>query len=681
MMTRLRRFSADRFYPLILLLVVLLAHGLLFLRQGFYWDDFPITWIAETYGTAGLARYFSTNRPIWGLLYQFSAGLLGNQPWQWQLFGLFWRWVSGLLFWLLVRQVWKDQPRAAALAGLALAVYPGFGQQAIGRVYGHFFWVLALFFFSLYAGLRAMEGGRWRWAWLGGAMTASLINLLTLEYFFLLELARPLWYAAALRTAKREETFRLNRLISHCLPFLALFGGAAVWRAFFFPYQTNNYTPLLFQNLQRDFWGTLVNQIGSAMLQIRAAAALGWVEAFRLPVWSDFGRWSSLLYFGVLIGSALLTLLAVHSFASGGNPSQRRSPLSQMLVIAAFWLLVAGVPFYVTGLPVRLEFPNDRFTLAFLPGAALLAAGLIESLPLKAGVRVVLAVCLIGFSSGRDFVTTNEYRRSWELQQNFFWQLVWRAPGLQPGTLLMTNDLPLRYYSDNSLTAPLNWIYAAENRSLQMDYHLFYPAVRLGSPNLPALQPALPVTVDFLAATFTGSTDQVVVLYFQPPACLRVVDGEVEQDNLFLPALIRQAAVNLSSSRWIVAQPGRPAQPPAFLYGSQPAHGWCYYFQKGDLARQQGNWQQAAALGDEAFALGDYPNDPAERMPFIEAFAHVGRWQDALEQTRLAADVSPAMQPVLCRLWQRIDRQTEASPQKTQALSQIADWLSCDINP
>jgi hypothetical protein len=198
---------------------------------------------------------------------------------------------------------------------------------------------------------------------------------------------------------------------------------------------------------------------------------------------------------------------------------------------------------------------------------------------------------------------------------------------------------------------------------------------------LPALQAGLPVGVDFLAATFTSSTDRVVVLYFQPPACLRVVDGEVEQDNLFLPALIRQAAANLSSTRWITAQPARPARPPAFLYSDEPAHGWCYYFQKADLARQQGDWQQAAALGDEAFTLEDYPNDPAERMPFIEAYAHVGRWQDALEQTRLAADISPAMQPVLCRLWQRIDRQTEAGAQKTQALAQAADWLNCDINP
>ncbi len=680
-MKRLNRLSAEHFFPLILLLVVLLAHGLLFFRQGFYWDDFPISWIAETYGTAGLARYFSTNRPIWGLLYQASTALLGNSPWQWQLFGLFWRWLSALTFWLLVREVWKDQPRAAALSALALAVYPGFGQQAIGRVYGHFFWVLALFFFSLFAGLRALKGGRGRWAWLGAACAASLVNLLTLEYFFLLELARPLFYAAALRRPEQEGQFRISRILFHSLPFALLFVGAAVWRAFFFPYQTNNYTPLLLQNLQQDFWSTLLNQIGSAAEQIRTAAVLGWVEAFRLPDWAALGRLSSGLYVAALIGSGLLTLIALQPLSSGGKPSQRRIPVLQMLTIAAFWLLLAGIPFYVTGLPVRLGFPNDRFTLAFLPGAALLAAALIESLPLKALVRLTLAAFLIGFSGGRDFWTANDYRRDWELQQTFFWQLVWRAPRLQPGTIVMTNDLPLRFYSDNSLTAPLNWIYAPEERSPQMRYHLFYPAVRLGSPNLPALQPGLPVSVDYLAAVFHSSTDQALVVYFQPPGCLRVVDGEVERDNLFLPALIREAAVHLSSTRWIVAHSDLPARPPDFLYPREPAHGWCYYYLKADLARQQGDWPQAAALGDEAFALGDYPNDPAERMPFIEAYAHVGRWQDALEQTRLAADISPAMQPVLCRLWQRIEEQTGADPLKDRARAELADWLNCDINP
>ena len=42
--------------PLLLLLVCLASYGLLIPALGFYWDDFPISWIGETYGAAGLER-------------------------------------------------------------------------------------------------------------------------------------------------------------------------------------------------------------------------------------------------------------------------------------------------------------------------------------------------------------------------------------------------------------------------------------------------------------------------------------------------------------------------------------------------------------------------------------------------------------------------------------------------
>ncbi len=350
-----------------------------------------------------------------------------------------------------------------------------------------------------------------------------------------------------------------------------------------------------------------------------------------------------------------------------------------MLLAGVFLLLVAGVPFYLTGLPVRLGFPNDRFTLPFIPGSALTLCGLLYLLPpgRKSWPRILLAAALIGLSAGYHFANSTAYRRDWNLQKAFFWQLTWRAPGLAAGTTLLSNDLPLRFYSDNSLTAPLNWIYAPGNRSQEMDYMYFYPSVRLKDGLLPALRPGLPIKVDYLAAAFHGSTDQAVVIYYQPPACLRVIDAQVEQDNLFLPVQIRSTAAQLGSSRWILPDPPAAARPPAHYYDPEPAHGWCYYFQKADLARQQGDWPRVAELGEQAFALGDYPNDPAERLPFIEAYAHLGRWSEAYDQSRLAAEISPAMGPVLCRLWQRIAENTPADAEKEAIIQQVSAEIPC----
>ena len=63
--------------------------------------------------------------------------------------------------------------------------------------------------------------------------------------------------------------------------------------------------------------------------------------------------------------------------------------------------------------------------------------------------------------------------------------MVWRAPGIVPHTIVLLNEGALPYYADNSLTAPLNWIYDPGNRSSEMDYVLFYPTSRVGGTSWP----------------------------------------------------------------------------------------------------------------------------------------------------------------------------------------------------
>ncbi len=683
MIDRLRRWlSAPLKDSLILLMFLgacLLAYGLLFLWQGYYWDDYPLTWIAHTYRLEGLARYFSTNRPLWGLLYQISSLVLGEAPWQWQLFGLFWRWLSAVLIWLTLRCVWPRQPFAAVLAALFSLVYPGFGQQPIGRVYGHFFLVLCCLIFSLYASLRTLRGGRRQRLWLGIALLTSLANLVTLEYFFLLELVRPLLFAFSPAMAGFKPRERILRALNAWLPFALIFLAAAAWRFFFFPYQTNNYQPLALERIRESPLNGMLQLLWTWLHQTWTAGIAAWAKAFTPPDPGRLGLLNFALYLTAFLGGLWITLLLLIKSsppASSREDGRRRSGL-EMAACGLFALGISGWPFFLTDLPVGLVFPNDRFTLPFILGSGMLLAGLFSFLPLKSSLRIGLAAVLIVPSIGYQFLNATHYRRDWSLQKSFFWQLVWRAPGLAEGTTLLTNDLPMKFYSDNSLTAPLNWIYAPENRSQEMSYLLLYPSLRLGRTELPSLQTGLPIDLDYLTARFHGSTDQTVVIYFQPPACLRVIDGEIEADNLFVPVDIREAAARLGSTEWILPHPGDPAEPPGFLYDPDPAHGWCYYYEKADLARQDGDWQQVAALGDQAFSLDDYPNDPAERLPFIEGYAHVNQWERAAELSRQSADISPAMHPVLCRLWQRIASQTPASAEKDQILQSMLSELSC----
>jgi hypothetical protein len=63
-----------------------------------------------------------------------------------------------------------------------------------------------------------------------------------------------------------------------------------------------------------------------------------------------------------------------------------------------------------------------------------------------------------------------------------------------------------------------------------------------------------------------------------------------------------------------------PQIPPQIVFGPEPFHGWCYYYEKADLARQRGDWGEVMRLGNEVFDNELIPGDPIEWMPFLQAY-------------------------------------------------------------
>jgi hypothetical protein len=61
--------------------------------------------------------------------------------------------------------------------------------------------------------------------------------------------------------------------------------------------------------------------------------------------------------------------------------------------------------------------------------------------------------------------------------------------------------------------------------------------------------------------------------------------------------------------------------PPLIPFGAEPAHTWCYYYEKAALARQMNHWDEVTHLGEEARKLGYAANDPVEWLPFLQAYA------------------------------------------------------------
>ncbi len=652
-----KKHEMKKLHPSIILLVTaIFAYGLLMPQLGFYWDDLPMSWIRYQLGVDAMTKYFSTNRPVWALLYQLTTRVLPHVPIYWQVFALFWRWIGAVTLWAIVKKLFPQREKFALTLSLLFLLYPGFNQQWVSYLYSHFFIVLFFFLFSIFLMLRGRTIS---------ALIFSALNLWMMEYFFVLELIRPFIIWTSLRDISLTPRERFTRTLKLWTPYLAVFALAVLSRVFIFNNQIYGFS------LKDEIFKApvaaitlLLQSISSSLWTVTGAA---WALIFQFPNPAMDGPRTSALY-----GLVVVTVAALILFV-GRNQVQveERSGRDIKLVIAlgVVMILLGGPPFWLTNVPVSLGFPANRATLSFMLGVSFVFAGLLELIPSK--IRYAIVVAFVALAAGRQFLWANEFRRDWTYHKNLFWQMTWRAPGLEKNTIVLINE-ELEYYADNSLGAALNLIYAPDNHTDVVDYVLFYPTNRVSL----SLNLNVPVEYDFLAGTFNGNTSQAVIFYYSPPRCLRLLDPEIDSVNRLIPddSLLRDAAL-LSSTAPI--QNEAIARMPD-MYGTEPAHGWCYYFQKADLARQQGDWEQVVLLGDKAFALDDYPNDPIERFVFIEGYAHVGNWEKAVELSMDSYGVSKKYTgPLLCKLWDRIARETENTPEQNVTLDEVQSKLEC----
>jgi hypothetical protein len=664
--------AARLVHPAVVLLVVsVLAYGLLLNQMGFFWDELPMSWIRYELGPEAMTKYFSTNRPVWGFLYQLTTAVMPHIPIYWEVLALLLRWVSSVLVWLIAANLWPKNREFGLTAALAFLVYPGFNQQWTSYLYSHFFAVMCFLLLSFMCSIWAVRNPARRVPITLAGVFLSALNLWMMEYFFILELLRPMLVFRVMAAAHPDESRRelLRRTGLHWLAYLIVFGANILWRLFVFNNQV--YQPTLLGSIQRDPPAALAELVRSSALQLYRTSTAAWSNVLQLPISGQDGPRTIAYYAVVVLLSALVVGLwiAASRRRQISSHSGRWWPLG--LGLAA--MLLAGGPFLLTGLEVSLAYPANRFTLPFMLGVSLFLAGLLAFVP--PAVRMWMIITLIGLAAGRQALWAEDYREDWITHKSMFWQMLWRAPGIKPNTLVLMNEGALPYYADNSLIGGLNWIYDPDNRSPSLDYALFYPTSRLGG-SLPSLAADLPIQYDFISEVFTGNTSQVLAFYYQPPGCLRLLNPLIDSENRLIPeaTMMREAAA-LSSSQWILPSDG--AKMPR-LFGPEPKRGWCYFFESAELAAQTGDWTSVAELGDKAFALDDHPNDPVERFVFIEGYARNGEVKRATELTEDSYRVSrTVMGPLLCSLWRRLEADAASMPEIDDVLPEIKSMLAC----
>jgi hypothetical protein len=528
----------------------------------------------------------------------------------------------------------------------------------------------------------AIQHPRWRWVFNGMAVLLSLVELFTMEYFAGLELIRPvfLWLLVLPKPGKRWK--RITATIRLWLPYLLGLIFFFAWRVFFIqlPGKDRN-APELLHLLGSHPAAGLLQLIKMALQDVSFIVVTTWYKTFQ-PDFFDFS--SQFTIIALVVGAACGILVWIFLEITAKGPEDSTAPQAESLLTQARTLLLSGalivfagpLPAWITNRQVIVGLYSDRLALPAMLGAAMLIAGLIAWLIRSQRQQHVVVCLLLTLSVAYHLQIVNEYRWARIQQNRFYWQLSWRAPGIVPGTAIFADAEILPSTGLYSTASGINMIYAQPGTAWQLPYW-FFSLSREFPHRLNELAAGIPLEASFRQFTFQGSSQNSLIVYYNPNEadCMRVVTPADGSDPA-LSAVVRQA-LPISNLTRIEATSSQKNIPNRDIFEGEPAHGWCYYFQKADLARQEGDWESVAKLGDDAQEKGftmdnSQSNTPQEWIIFIEGYAHQGRWQEAQAITRAALAREPKMQPRLCADWQALSKDISgAGPQAETVFNEL----------
>jgi hypothetical protein len=409
---------------------------------------------------------------------------------------------------------------------------------------------------------------------------------------------------------------------------------------------------------------------------LRVAAFESWTRTFDL-ITSGLTSLTDWLTLAIILVSLIgmifyLRGLQVRDQENGGKDSWA----IQAIVLGLVGIVGGRIPSYIAGLPLELRFDWDRLLISVLFGASLLTTGLIDYLLKNDRRKEIFISLIIALAIGMQFQQSNSFRRDWENQKSFFWQLAWRAPALKAGTALVTDELPLQYEADLQLSAPLNLLYQPD--ASRLSYMLLYTKNRLGGSLLPSLSPNQPMQYRYRTVKFDGNTSNMILLQQPGDGCLLLIDPNYLSEDTY-PGLPENLAKSIDLSNINqVERNGDNMAVPSRYFGPEPARDWCYYFEKAELARQYGDWEEVLMNYESASSAGFTARQPVENLVFIEALARLGKPDKAARLTEKVISGDRKLCRALTIAWQRAaDATPEIQPEAMKQMKDIGVLPEC----
>lgn len=620
------RIPPGSLYGILLFLIPALVYLPLAGRLGLYADDWYLVYAGQTQGIQKFWDVFIVDRPLRAFLVGGFYALFGPQASLYTYSGYFFRVAGGLALLWTLRMLWPKQRLSTLVISLLFIIYPGFMNQVNAIDYQSHLVSLCLALGSIAISIKAFSiNNRWKAAglWLLSTLLA-LIYLGLMEYYVGLEAFRFIAIGILVLRGRQDLLSKIRQLPLRWLPYFTAPVVFLVWRLVFFQNQRgatnvgNMMSTFSGSPVMRGLW-MLVDLVQDLFNTILFAWAIPFSQAtFNLRL-RDF---LLALGLGVVTAAAALILLGLIRTKIPPDAVQEGNWRSEAIFLGLASCLLALVP--VSFGQRHIVFPAySRFTLPASVGAVILLVAFLSSIkPQRFRSFLVFIAVLIAVMV--QFGLRVNAANATAIIRDFWWQTAWRAPNIKESTTLLVNYPGVEISEDYFIWSPANLIYYPEKKNASPTPLSLSAAILNTDTAMGILGEAPPQTRDRRGMLQTSDYSNLLILSQPTPgSCVQILDGK----NLELSSKEAQdimLVARYSKIENLIPQ-GQAPSVPVNVFGSEPAHDWCYYYEKVALARQQGSWQEAARLGDEATQRKLHPSDGSEWLPLLQAYAHLGR--------------------------------------------------------
>ncbi len=599
---------------------------------GYYNDDWYSMYAARVAGPQIFREIYSIDRPGRAFVMMPLYMLFGGDPFYYSLSAYLFRVLGALTLLRLLRLLWPTQRSATLLMSFLFLIYPGFLSQPNAIDFQSHLIGICLAFLSLGFTVEALAAANVKARvlfWAGAALT-GWGYLSQMEYYIGFEAVR---LALIVLLARRENGLwkkTIQSAIWKWLPYAVIPAVYLFWRIFLFENQRpTTDVDLQFGKLLEAPLETLYRWLVNSVQSIFNVLLLAWgVPLSDLSFSLDLrSKLISLVLAAAVLAISLLALVWL----------QRRQAESddaadwhrEALWLGLVWLLFGLLPVIIANRAVI--FPNySRYGLVSSAGAVLVLVSVLYQIA-QPRLRTALVALMLFIASVTHYANGVVHANFADDVRAFWWQASWRIPQMTKGTTIVANYPRDGIRESSFVWGPANHVYYPElldGRGVPTGVY----ALLLNETTVTKVLTRQRSFQDQYNVVGTYPNYRNILILTQPSlgSCVQVIDGKQPVYSPREQDAIRVIGPYSEAEQIVLDAPFHV--PPEFLFGPEPEHGWCYYYEKAALARQRGDWAEVVRIGEQAQSValseskgqGYEAGDLIEWMPFLEAYAHEG---------------------------------------------------------